>query len=89
VHRLWRQVLRVPRKRPRKCNATGRACPNAPTGANQVCSRDFVHWCANGRQLKCLPGSCPSAATLRSDNGPEFVSRPLLKWPAAFAAKPE
>ena len=29
--------------------------PNAPTGANQVWSYDFVFdWCANGQQLKCL-----------------------------------
>jgi putative transposase len=35
AHRLWRQAgLAVPRKRPRKRIATGRARPNAPTGAN-------------------------------------------------------
>ncbi len=55
-HRLWRQAkLQVPRKRPRKRIATGRPRPNAPTGANQVWSYDFVFdWCANGQQLKCL-----------------------------------
>ena len=45
----------MPRKRPRKRIATGRPRPNAPTGANQVWSYDFVFdWCANGQQLKCL-----------------------------------
>ena len=55
-HRLWRQAkLQVPRKRPRKRIATGRPRPNAPTGANQVWSYDFVFdWCASGQQLKCL-----------------------------------
>ena len=54
VHRLWRQArLQVPRKRPRKRIATGRPRPNAPTGANQVWSYDFVFdWCANGQQLQ-------------------------------------
>jgi putative transposase len=113
VHRLWRQArLQVPRKRPRKRVATGRPRPNAPTGANQVWSYDFVFdWCANGQQLKCLTvtdewtkeglaievdGRIRSGRVievlsrlvsqrgaplyLRSDNGPEFVSRALLKW---------
>ena len=55
-HRLWRQAkLQVPRKRPRKRIATGRPRPQAPTGANQVWSYDFVFdWCANQQQLKCL-----------------------------------
>jgi putative transposase len=111
--RLWRQArLQVPRKRPRKRIATGRLRPNAPTGANQVWSYDFVFdWCANGQQLKCLTvtdewtkeglaievdGRIRSGRVidvlsrlvsergaplcLRSDNGPEFVSRALLKW---------
>jgi putative transposase len=113
AHRLWRQAqLQVPRKRPRKRIATGRPRPNAPTGANQVWSYDFVFdWCANGQQLKCLTvtdewtkeglaievdGRIRSGRVievlsrlvsergaplcLRSDNGPEFVSRALLKW---------
>lgn len=112
-HRLWRQAkLQVPRKRPGKRIATGRPRPNAPTGANQVWSYDFVFdWCANGQQLKCLTvtdewtkeglaievdGRMRSGRVievlsrlvsergaplfLRSDNGPEFVSRALLKW---------
>ncbi len=112
-HRLWRRArLQVPRKRPRKRIATGRPRPNAPTGANQVWSYDFVFdWCANGQQLKCLTvtdewtkeglaievdGRIRSPRVievlsrlvsergaplyLRSDNGPEFVSRALLKW---------
>jgi len=56
AHRLWRRaLLQVPRKRPRKRIASGRPRPNAPTGANQVWSYDFVFdWCANGQQLKCL-----------------------------------
>jgi putative transposase len=56
AYRLWRQAkLQVPRKRPRKRIATGRPRPQAPTGANQVWSYDFVFdWCANGQQLKCL-----------------------------------
>jgi putative transposase len=111
--RLWRRArLQVPRKRPRKRVATGRPRPNAPTGANQVWSYDFVFdWCANGQQLKCLTvtdewtkeglaievdGRIRSHRVievlsrlvsergaplyLRSDNGPEFVSRALLKW---------
>lgn len=113
AHRLWRQAkLQVPHKRPRKRVATGRPRPNAPTGANQVWSYDFVFdWCANGQQLKCLTvtdewtkeglaievdGRIRSGRVievlsrlvsqrgaplyLRSDNGPEFVSRALLKW---------
>jgi len=113
AHRLWRRAkLQVPRKRPRKRIATGRPRPNAPTGANQMWSYDFVFdWCANGQQLKCLTvsdewtkeglaievdGSIRSRRVievlsrlvsergaplyLRSDNGPEFVSRALLKW---------
>jgi len=54
--RLWRRAkLQVPRRRPRKRIATGRPRPQAPTGANQVWSYDFVFdWCANGQQLKCL-----------------------------------
>jgi putative transposase len=56
AHRLWRQAkLQVPRKRSRKRIAGGRPRPNAPTGANQVWSYDFVFdACANGQQLKCL-----------------------------------
>lgn len=56
THRLWRQAqLQVPRKRPRKRIATGRPRLNAPMGANQVWSYDFVFdACANGQQLKCL-----------------------------------
>ena len=113
AHRLWRKArLQVPRKRPRKRIATGRPRPQAPTGANQVWSYDFVFdWCANGQQLKCLTvtdewtkeglaievdGRIRSARVievlerlvcergaplyLRSDNGPEFVSRALLAW---------
>ncbi|MGH6952056.1 MAG: IS3 family transposase [Vitreimonas sp.] len=113
AHRLWRQArLQVPRKRPRKRVASGRPRPNAPTGANEVWSYDFVFdWCADGRQLKCLTvtdewtkeglaievdGRIRSGRVievlarlvsqrgapkfLRSDNGPEFVSRALLKW---------
>jgi putative transposase len=113
AHRLWRKSkLQVPRKRPRKRIATGRPRPNAPTGANQVWSYDFVFdWAANGQQLKCLTvtdewtreglaievdGSIRSSRVIevlarlvsqrgaprcmRSDNGPEFVSRALLKW---------
>jgi putative transposase len=113
AHRLWRLAkLQVPRKRPRKRIASGRPRPNAPTGANQVWSYDFVFdWCANGQQLKCLTvtdewtkeglaievdGCIRSDRVidvlsrlvsqrgaplyLRSDNGPEFVSRALLKW---------
>jgi putative transposase len=113
AHRLWRRAkLQVPRKRPRKRIASARPRPNAPTGANQVWSYDFVFdWCANGQQLKCLTvsdewtkeglaievgGSIRSRQVsevlsrlisergaplyLRSDNGPEFVSRALLKW---------
>ena len=56
AHRLWRRAkLQVPRRRPRKRIATGRPRPQAPTGANQVWSYDFVFdWRANGQQLKCL-----------------------------------
>lgn len=113
AYRLWRAAkLQVPRKRPRKRIATGRPRPNAPSGANQVWSYDFVFdWAANGQQLKCLTvtdewtkeglaievdGSIRSRRVIevlsrlvsergaplymRSDNGPEFVSRALLKW---------
>jgi len=56
AYRLWLVArLQVPRWRPRKRIATGRPRPNAPTGANQVWSYDFVFdWCANGQKLKCL-----------------------------------
>ena len=56
AYRLWRAgELQVPRKRPRKRMATGRPRPQAPTGANQVWTYDFVFdRCANGQQLKCL-----------------------------------
>jgi putative transposase len=56
AYRLWQAArLQVPRRRPRKRIATGRPRPNAPTGANQVWSYDFVFdWCANGQKLKCL-----------------------------------
>jgi putative transposase len=113
AHRLWRKArLQVPRKRSRKRIATGRPRPEAPTGANQVWSYDFVFdRCANGQQLKCLTvtdewtreglaievdGRIRSGRVievlarlvsergaplhLRSDNGPEFVSRALLRW---------
>lgn len=113
AHRLWRRAkLQVPRRRPHKRIATGRPRPQAPTGANQVWSYDFIFdWCANGQQLKCLimtdewtreglalevDGRIRSVRVievpsrlvsergaplyLRSDNGPEFVSRALLKW---------
>jgi putative transposase len=54
--RLWRRArLQVPASAPRKRIATGRPRPQAPTGANQVWSYDFVFdWCANGQHLKCL-----------------------------------
>ena len=43
AHRLWRLArLQVPQKRPRKRIAAGRPRPNAPAGANQVWSYDFV-----------------------------------------------
>lgn len=113
--RLWRRArLQVPRRRPRRRIATGRPRPQAPSGANQVWSYDFVFdWCANGQQLKCLTvtdewtkeglaievdGRIRSGRVievlarlisergaplyLRSDNGPEFVARALLKWMA-------
>jgi len=113
AHRLWQHArLQLPRKRPRKRVACARPRPNAPTGANQVWSYDFVFdWCASGQQLKCLTvtdewtkeglaievdGRMRSVRVievlarlvsergaplyLRSDNGPEFVSRALLKW---------
>ena len=49
--RLWRRAkLQVPRRRPRKRIASGWPRPQAPTGANQVWSYDFVFdWCANGQ----------------------------------------
>jgi putative transposase len=44
--RLWRRArLQVPRRRPRKRVASGRPRPQAPTGANQVWSYDFVFDC--------------------------------------------
>jgi putative transposase len=112
-HRLWQRAkLQVPRRRPRKRIASGRPRPQAPNGANQVWSYDFVFdWCANGQQLKCLTvtdewtkeglaievdGRIRSGRVievlsrlisergapryLRSDNGPEFVARAVLKW---------
>ena len=51
AYRLWRAAgLQVPRKRPRRRVASGRPRPQAPTGANQVWSYDFVFdRCANGQ----------------------------------------
>src|SRR5215204_6975076 len=116
AHRLWQRAkLQVPRRRPRKRIATGQPRPQAPTGANQVWSYDFVFdRCANGQQLKCLTvtdewtreglaievdgrirsarvievvsglmSACGVPTVLRSDNGPEFVSKALLSWIAA------
>ena len=113
AYRLWTAAgLQVPRRRPRKRIASARPRPQAPSGANQVWSYDFVFdWCANGQKLKCLTvsdewtkeglaievdGRIRSGRVievlsrlvsergaplyLRSDNGPEFVSRALLKW---------
>ena len=113
AYRLGRAAgLQVPRKRPRRRAATSRPRPQAPTGANQVWSYDFVFdHCANGQQLKCLTvtdeftkeglaidvdgrirsprvievlsrlvSARGAPAFLRSDNGPEFVSKALLSW---------
>jgi len=113
AYRLWRAAsLQLPRKRPRKRVAAARPRPQAPSGANQVWSYDFVFdHCANGQQLKCLTvtdeftkeglaievdGRIRSTRVievlsrlvsargaprfLRSDNGPEFVSKALLSW---------
>jgi hypothetical protein len=56
AYRLWQAArLQLPRRRPRKRIATGRPRPNAPTGANQVWSYDFVfNWCAHGQRLMRL-----------------------------------
>jgi putative transposase len=93
AYRIWKQAgLQVPRRRPRRRVATGRPRPLPATGANQVWAYDFVFdACANGQQLKCLTvideftreclaidGGVPKH--LRSDNGPEFVSRAVLRW---------
>src|SRR5262249_39009785 len=53
--RLW-QAARVegPGERPRERHAAAPPPPQAPPGANQVWSYDFVFGCANGQQLKCL-----------------------------------
>lgn len=113
TYRLWRAAgLQVPRKRPRRRVAASRPRPEAPCGANQVWSYDFVFdHCANGQKLKCLTvtdeftkeglaidvdGRIRSPRVievlsrlvsargapkfLRSDNGPEFVSKALLTW---------
>jgi hypothetical protein len=52
-YRPWRRAkLQVLRRRPRKRIATDRPRPQAPAGANQVWSYDFVFdWCANAQQL--------------------------------------
>src|SRR2546430_735188 len=53
VRRL--KQLETENARLKKRIATGRPRPQAPTGANQVWSYDFVFdWCANGQRLKCL-----------------------------------
>ena len=114
AHRLWQLAgLQVPRKRPRRrLAAAARPRPQAPCGANQVWSYDFVFdHCANGQQLKCLTvtdeftkeglaidvdgrirsprvievlsrlvSERGAPVLLRSDNGPEFVSKALLSW---------
>jgi len=113
AHRLWRTAkLQVPKKRLRRRVSATRPRPEAPSGANEVWSYDFVFdTCADGRQIKCLTvtdewtreslaievGSSIRSAkvievlarlvsqrgaprVLRSDNGPEFVSRALLQW---------
>jgi putative transposase len=93
VYRLWRKaLLTVPRKRPRKRVATSRLRHLAPTGPNEVWAYDFVFdACANGQILKCLTiideftresldylDGAPRY--LRSDKGPEFVSRDVVTW---------
>jgi putative transposase len=84
AHRLWRlHKLQVPKKRPRRRVATSRPRPLAPVAMGQVWAYDFVFdACANGQQLKCLTvvGVHGSPQYLRSDNGPEFVSRAILRW---------
>jgi putative transposase len=113
AYRLWRAAgLQLPRKRPKRRVATARPRPQAPCGANQVWSYDFVFdRCANGQQLKCLTvtdeftkeglaidvdgrirsprvievlaqlvSERGAPAFLRSDNGPEFVSKAILSF---------
>ena len=74
AYRLWRQAkLQVPRKRPRKRIATGRPRPQAPTGANQVWSYDFVFdWCANGQQGRSA--EAPHTAAVRPVAGRDAAS---------------
>jgi len=81
--------LQVPKKRRRKV-AGQRFRPVMPTARNSVWSYDFVYdACANGQKIKCL--TVIDVLTrlmslhgvprhLRSDNGPEFVSKALLEW---------
>jgi putative transposase len=94
--RLWRCArLQVPRRRPRKRLATGRPRPQAPTGANQVWSYDFVFdWCANGQHSTALQswpfdaGGLPRKANRAapvSATGRDAARTPGLRAPARFS----
>ena len=67
AYRLWKAAkLQVPRRRPRKRIASGRPRPQAPTGANQVWSYDFVF----GRSRQRPEAQMPDGVRRMDQGGP-------------------
>ena len=79
AYRPWTHAkLQVPLKRPRRRIATGRPRPLAPTGTNQV--DGGIRFGRVIAVLTRLVSECGAQRHLRSENGPQFVSRALLEW---------
>ena len=93
AHRLWRGAgLQVPRRRPRRRVAANRPRPVPPSAPNHVWAIDFVH---DTRAIDVGAGLRASRVVevlsrlvslhgapryIRSDNGPEFISKALMTW---------
>jgi len=90
TYRLWQLAgLQVPRKRPRRRVAGSRPRPVTALEANHVWAYDFVlaidvaGSIRSGRLIEVLTKLVSEHGApkyLRSDNGPEFVSKAVLKW---------
>ena len=101
VERIWRREgLKVPRRQPKRgriWQADGSCIRLRPEYRNHVWSYDFVEERTHdGRKFRMLnvidllsdlfilrgvPGH------IRSDNGPEFVAKPVQRWITAVGAK--
>ena len=87
AHRLWRRArLQVPRKRARKRIATGRqlkCLTITDEWTKEGLAIEVDGRIRSGRVIEVLSRLVSERGTplyLRSDNGPELVSRALLKW---------